>query len=353
VAATATPSRGDAVVVRVRGLTKRFPKRRSWKETMLRPFRREWALALDDVSCDVSAGEFFGLLGPNGAGKTTFLKLLTTLLEPDAGSAEVDGHDVVREPEHVRAVTSPCLANERSLYFRLTARDNLELYATLLGVPRHERQKRIDEALEAVSLTDTGRKMVGLFSSGMLQRILIARSLLARPRLLLLDEPTRSLDPVSARQFREFLRRELAQRLRCAVILATHSADEAFELCDRVAIVHRGRFLALGTTPQLSARYLGARYAVFTTEPRHPALQALVDAPVGGVDVVGDDPPTADRRDARVLIRLRGGDDDAQHVLRALVTRGMPVSRFESVRVTLAELIETVVSSSTHDGGAR
>src|SRR5262249_53152373 len=123
---------------------------------------------------------------------------------------------------------------------------------------------------------DTGTKMAGAFSSGMRQRLLIGRALLARPKVLLLDEPTRSLDPISARVFRQFLRDEIVGEQGCTVMLATHSADEAFELCDRVAILDRGRLLAAGPAPALARQYSEERHHLWTTTPHHPAFSLLV-----------------------------------------------------------------------------
>ncbi|HSH46152.1 MAG TPA: ABC transporter ATP-binding protein, partial [Longimicrobiales bacterium] len=229
-------------VVRVRGLTKTFPVRRSWRDLIREPFTRpERITALRDIHFDVGPAEFFGLLGANGAGKTTLFKMLAAQLLPDEGTALVKGFDVVREAAEVRRILTPVVADERSLNWRLTARQNLELFASLYGLRGPAADERVTSLLETVELTDTGTKMVGAFSSGMKQRLLIARALLGNPRVLLLDEPTRSLDPVSARRFRRFLREELAARQGCTVLLATHSADEAFDLCDRVAILDRGR----------------------------------------------------------------------------------------------------------------
>lgn len=327
-------------VVRVEGLTKRFPVRRDLKAALLHPFDHSKVTVVENVSFSLDAGEFFGLLGPNGAGKTTLLKMLSTLILPDEGSATIDGFDVVRDAGIVRTLVSPCLAMERSLYHRLTARQNLEVYADLQGVDRRERDARLDEVLTAVALADTREKLVGQFSSGMLQRLLIARALLTRPRLLLLDEPTRSLDPISAREFRTFLREELARQRRCAVILATHNAEEAFELCDKVGVLDRGRLLASGVASQLSREFLGVRYRLLTTQPDHPALAELatrgvqMTAPVRQVDdAVGWH---------EVILRM-----DLHHepsdVLSALSGHGMRIAVFAPMRPSLADLIESVV----------
>jgi ABC-2 type transport system ATP-binding protein len=147
------------------------------------------------VSCDVQPGEFFGLLGPNGAGKTTLFKMLATLTSPDEGWATVHGVDVMKDPRAVRRMIAPVAADERGLHWRLSALENLRLFATLYALRGSELQARIDEVLGVVGLRGAERRTVGTYSSGMRQRLLIARALLIRPRVLLLDEPTRSLDP--------------------------------------------------------------------------------------------------------------------------------------------------------------
>lgn len=327
-------------VVRVEGVTKRFPARRGLKEALLHPFDSSKVTVVSDVSFSADAGEFLGLLGPNGAGKTTLLKMLSTLIVPDEGSASIDGYDVVRDASVVRELVSPCLAMERSLYYRLTAHQNLEVYADLQDVPRHERDGRIRDVLQAVSLTDTGEKLVGQFSSGMLQRLLIARALLTRPRLLLLDEPTRSLDPISAREFRRFLRDELARRRGCAVILATHNAEEAFELCDRVGILNQGRLLASGAAKQLSREFLGLRYRLTTTQPDHPVLLEL---PGRGISIIGREPPGEPGGWHDITIRMALHEEPSE-VLALLAARGLPIAAFEPVRPSLADLIEGVLN---------
>ena len=256
----------------------------------------------------------------------------------------------------VRTLVSPCLAMERSLYFRLTARQNLEVYADLQQVERTEREARINDVLRAVSLSDTGEKLVGQFSSGMLQRLLIARALLTRPRLLLLDEPTRSLDPISAREFRTFLRDELARDRGCAVILATHNAEEAFDLCDRVAVLDRGHLLASGVAEQLSREFMGVRYRLVTTQPDHPAIRELMTQGIAvRPEARGQRPEgRGQRSDSRVTGQASGDiwhdlilqmepDDDPSAVLSALANQGVRIAAFEPVRPSLADLIEGVV----------
>ena len=327
--------------VRLDGVTKRFPERRGWIDLLRRPWSGRKIVVLRGVTCEIREGEFFGLLGPNGAGKTTLFKLLATLIVPDGGRATVLGHDVVEEAAHVRRVLSPVIADERSLHWRLSAWENLRLYAALHGVTRGESGKRVQELLDVVGLSGTREAMVGTFSSGMKQRLLIARALLARPRVLLLDEPTRSLDPVSARAFRLFLREEISRRHGCTVLLATHNAEEALELCDRVAILDRGRLLAVGAAEQLAEELGDERYELWTTTPQHPAIAALVARGlVGGLTLGGTD---ADGW-TRVRVAIPGGPGRAADALAALTAAGIAVARFERVRLDLADLIERVVA---------
>lgn len=334
--------------VRVRALTKRFPVRRGWGEMARHPFATHWITSVDGVSFEVGRGEFFGLLGPNGAGKTTLLKMLATFVTPDAGEAEVEGVDVAAEPERARALVVPVIASERSLYWRLTARENLDLFARLWRVPPDEIAARVDDVLGVVDLRDTASKLVGQFSSGMMQRLLIARALLSDPRVLLLDEPTRSLDPISARSFRRFLREELAERRQCAVIIATHSAEEAFDLCHRVAVLDRGKLLALGVASELAQELAGNRYMAWTTEPAHPVLASFAvtnggeggdfeGAPVALRELEGWHP---------VALEIHGGPEGAATLLARLVAAGVPVAALERVPVSLAALIDKVVRRS-------
>jgi ABC-2 type transport system ATP-binding protein len=174
----------------------------------------------------------------------------------------------------------------------------------------------------------------------MLQRLLIARALLTRPRLLLLDEPTRSLDPISAREFRSFLREELARQRGCAVILATHNAEEAFELCDRVAVLNKGQLLASGIASRLSHEFLGVRYRLNTTQPYHPAIGELASR---GVTIVS----TQERIDQPggwhdIMLRM-DVEHDASAILATLSASGVRIAAFEPVRPSLADLIEGVL----------
>jgi len=336
------PSPGE--IVRVERLSKRFPVRRGWRDLVRHPRGRRYASALDEVSFAVAPGEFFGLLGPNGAGKTTLFKILATLIEPDQGSARVAGLDVVRNASGVRDLLTPVIASERSLAWRLSARENLDVFAALHRLPPGQIRSRVDEVLDIVELAETGRKMVGEFSSGMRQRLLIARALISSPRVLLLDEPTRSLDPVSARRFRTFLREEIVGRQGCTVLLATHNTEEALDLCDRVAILNHGKILALGSANELSKEVAQDRFRIWTADPVHPAWRGL--AQQGLIGDVRARSPDGDEW-AVLEVNITGQADDAPaQVLAFMVESGVRIARFEKFTPSLAEVIDHVILRS-------
>ena len=196
--------------------------------------------AVDAISFSVEAGDVFGFLGPNGAGKTTTIKMLTGQLRPTAGWANVCGYDVVTQRQQLKLAIG-VVFEYQNIYERMTAAENLRFSARLYGV----NGKRVEEMLHHVGLHDQGRKKAADFSNGMKQRLLIARALLHRPRVLFLDEPTKGLDPGVARDIRAIV--ESLKIEGVTVFLTTHYMEEADRLCDRVAILHRGRIAALDT----------------------------------------------------------------------------------------------------------
>jgi len=330
--------------VELRDLTKRFPLRRRWVDLLLHPGGGERVIAVDHLSFSVAEGEFFGLLGPNGAGKTTVFKMLSTLILPDGGRAQVLGHDLVRNASDVRSVLCPVIADERSLNWRISARENLRFYAQLYGLRGEAASHSVTELLDVVGLSEADHKMVGAFSSGMKQRLLLARALLSRPRVLLLDEPTRSLDPVAARQFRTFLREEIVGRRGCTVLLATHNSEEALELCDRVMVLNRGRAVAMGRPEDLVHDSGDERYRAWTRFPLHPAFERLDSPFVSRIGVEEEGGWSV------VEIAISGGAEQAATVLETLTREGARIGRFEKVRLPLADLIEGLLARENGHG---
>jgi ABC-2 type transport system ATP-binding protein len=194
--------------------------------------------ALQRVSLQVPTGEALVLLGPNGSGKTTTLKLISTMLIPDEGAVTVCGADTSQEGGTVRRKVGFAVANERSFFPRLTARENLDFFAVLEDVSKEERAARVEEKLSLTGLADAKDTLVMKFSSGMYQRLGVARALLKNPEILLLDEPTRSLDPGSAMRFWPFVRHLLSGGT--TVVLTTHNFQEAAAVGDRIAVLRGG-----------------------------------------------------------------------------------------------------------------
>jgi ABC-2 type transport system ATP-binding protein len=196
--------------------------------------------ALDGVSFDVGLGEVVALLGPNGAGKSTLLRILGTTVLPDSGTASIAGNDVVSSPAAARRSMGFMIADERSHYWRLSARRNLTFFAALVGMPRPKASARAAELLEAVGLAEAADRPVLGYSSGMRARLSLARSLLADPPVLLFDEPTRNLDPLAATSFRTTATR-LAGERGTGILFATHDLHEAAAISTRVLVLSAGR----------------------------------------------------------------------------------------------------------------
>lgn len=204
--------------------------------------------AVQGISFDVNDGEIFGFLGPNGAGKSTTIKVLTGQLRPTSGSAEVVGCDVVEDRQELKPQIG-VVFEYQNLYERLSARDNLQFTARLYGA----KKERVDEVLELVGLQDRSKERIQKYSNGMKQRLLIARALVHKPKVLFLDEPTRGLDPGVAREIRSIIA-DLAEG-GVTVFLTTHYMEEADRLSDRVAILHQGEIVAIDTPEALKEIY--------------------------------------------------------------------------------------------------
>jgi ABC-2 type transport system ATP-binding protein len=199
-------------------------------------------VALDGLDLDVEQGEIVSLLGPNGAGKSTLLRILGTVVLPDRGTASVCGVDVVSDPGAARRQVGVMIGDEHSLYWRLSGKENLAFFAALHGLRRSEALRESAKLLELVGLSEAGERAVRGYSSGMRARLSLARALLASPPLLLLDEPTRSLDPLAALEFRNMAVR-LTRERRAGILLATHDLHEAAAVSDRIVVLAAGRVM--------------------------------------------------------------------------------------------------------------
>jgi len=229
-------AQGPVVVVEVAALTRTFGD----------------LTAVDHVTLTINRGEIFGLIGPNGAGKSTLIKMLTTLLPPTSGTASIAGYDIVTQPADVRrriGYVPQLLSADGSL----TGYENLLLSARLYGVPWRERKERIAGALRRMGLAEAAHHLVAHYSGGMIRRLEIAQSLLHRPEVLFLDEPTVGLDPGARETVWERVL-DLRDRFHRTMIVTSHHMDEVEEFCDRIALIDRGRIVAVGTAAELKAR---------------------------------------------------------------------------------------------------
>ncbi|MDP3880053.1 MAG: ABC transporter ATP-binding protein [Dehalococcoidales bacterium] len=234
-------------------LTKSFARSAGYRDLL--PWRKkEVVTALKELSLEVKERELFGLLGPNGAGKTTLIKILCGLVLPNSGDAWVLGCHIQKEEYSSRKLVAAVSVDERSFYWRLTGWQNLEFYASLYRVPRRQIRQRVEEALVEVGLLPEANVRFQNYSTGMRQRLAIARGLLCQPRVLFVDEPTRSLDPQNARAVRKLLREEVDSAGR-TVVLATHNMEEAEAICDRVAILDKGCLITTGKVNELRSLF--------------------------------------------------------------------------------------------------
>lgn len=237
--------------ISIRNLSKTYPV----------PFRRVRAFfrrpvkdpveALRDVSFEVETGEIFGVIGRNGAGKTTLTKIVATLVQPTTGSVTVREHDSVSDDEQVRRQIGLATAEERSFYWRLTSEQNLMFFARLHGLSDRVAKQRIKDLFTKLELDKVARRRFGELSTGTKQRLAVARSMLASPPVLLLDEPTRSLDPLAAARMRDLIRSLADQDPPVSILLTSHNLAEVETLCARVAIISRGRIRAIDTPRNL------------------------------------------------------------------------------------------------------
>lgn len=243
-------------MIKVSGVSMVYPVPKRYREMLLKPFSpRKRKRALESVNLEIKRGERVAFLGPNGAGKTTLLKLIAGLLLPTEGTVSIDGSDTVLHNAAARRPVSLVLNEERSFYWRLTGMENLEFFGALEGLRGSALSKKISEVVEVTSLGDAADRQVGGYSSGMRQKLAMARGLLADPDILILDEPTRALDPIAAAEMATFLVETLHKQLDKCLLIATHRLDEASALCDRLCVLSGGRIRADRSLASVQSEY--------------------------------------------------------------------------------------------------
>ena len=324
------------VAISISNLSKTYPVSFPRLRALFRRPVKSPVEALRHVSFEVYTGEIFGLIGRNGAGKTTLAKIVATLVQPTEGTVAVRGFDSVRDDEHVRRQIGLASAEERSFYWRLTAEQNLLFFARLHGLADREAKRRIQELFARLELEDASRRRFGELSSGNKQRLSIARALLASPPVLLLDEPTRSLDPLAAARMREMIKSLAEQDPPTTILFTSHNLAEVETLCGRVAIISRGRIRAIDTPASLRSLTSGSERIHFTvagTEANQikEALESTGDIAVTAID----------RNAIKVSITRQSGDERLDTVLRRLQQLGARIIDIETERATLFDVLES------------
>ncbi len=315
--------------------------RKSYPKKIPLPFRRvEWVEAVRGISFRVRRGELFGLLGPNGAGKTTTIKMLTTLLEPSGGTARILGLDVRRNAREIRRRINLVAEGERTLYWRLSAYENLKYFARIYYVPKDEERERIERLLKLVGLWERRNDLVMNFSRGMKQRLAIAKALINDPEVLFLDEPTLGLDVQSAIFVREFIRR-LVDEDGKTVLLTTHYMAEAERLCDRIAIIDHGKIIALDTPKGL--KKLVREEETIEIRAKNIEPEKMSSSPFK-MAVIERNPETG-------VLRLRAQVDEEElpKLVEWLVRRGVKVLSVERREPTLEDVFIKLTGRGLRD----
>ena len=290
--------------------------------------RKSEVHALDGIDLEVAEGTVLGLLGPNGAGKTTAVRILATLLRPDAGRATVAGFDVVRQPDEIRRVIG-LSGQYAAVDENLTGRENLWLFGRLYKLPSPKARARADELLDQFDLTDAADRVVKTYSGGMRRRLDLAAALIARPRLLILDEPTTGLDPRSRLGMWDVIR-ELV-RSGATLLLTTQYLEEADELADTIAVVDHGKIIARGTADELKAQVGGERIEVIVHDKTVlPDARAVLAR--GGDEVAIDD------HTRRLTVPAHGGAQSLVGVVRDFDEAGFRIDDIALRRPTLDDV---------------
>ncbi len=328
-------------IITTKGLTKYYPvTRRKWG--IFPSFSTPARPAVDSLDLEIERGEFFGLLGQNGAGKTTLIRMLSTLILPTSGSARINGHDL-KNLKGVKRSIGVVSGDERSFFWRLTGRQNLLFFAALEDLRPHEATRRVEDLLDLIGLTESADDVFRSYSTGMKQRLSIARALLHKPPILFLDEPTKGLDPLAMKNVHDLFRVRLNREENITIFMTTHRLDEAEKLCDRLAIMHRGRVLAEGTVAELcKVQNPGDKYRITAAGITREIVSRIEEAAGGPEGFLFDD------LNGTIRFEVPGKGSDLGRAVDIVRNGGGTVIDIRLAGTSLESVYEAIVGS--HQG---
>ena len=336
----------SGMMIQAKNLTKIFWKKSTERHRFSR--KKEKVIAVDHIDLEINSGELFGLLGPNGAGKTTTIKMLCTLLMPDEGTATIGGLDVVKDANRVRKILGVVLGGERSLYWRLSGYENLWFFSQMYNVRPDVAKSRIQDVLKLVELEESAHDPVEKYSRGMRARLHIARGLVNDPDILLLDEPTLGIDPSGARMLRDFIKNELQRKRGKTILLTTHYMQEADELCDRVAIIDKGKIIALDTPKALKESISEVEVAEISVEGAQPGIETRLRG-IAGIDVATADYGDSATGEAVIRLQTKKLEKILPSVTKALVEENLKITELRESKPSLEDVYIKLTGKKLRD----
>ena len=328
--------------IETHNLSKRFSILKTYGDLLLHPFRKKEIIALSNVNISIREGELFALLGPNGAGKTTLIKILNTLVLPSSGSAYVKGLDVAKYGKEVRKKIGYVVSDERSFSWRLTGRQNLRFFSVLNNISAVDAAARIQKLLRLVELDQDADRMFKDYSTGMRQKLAIARGLLTDPDIIFMDEPTKALDPITARHIRNLVKEKVIGERKRSVLYATHNLQEAEELCDRIAIISKGAIQYVGTVDALKKEFRhDAHYIIRVRNADNNLIGRIESVPLLKKLSVHADGSSCDYIQFEAVLDASNGN--ISHVIEKILQMGGNITSLHEKELTLEEAFSKVV----------
>jgi ABC-2 type transport system ATP-binding protein len=333
-----------SICIETYNLSKRFPVTKSYRELILHPFKKSYVSAITDINIKIRKGELYGLLGPNGAGKTTLIKILCTLIYPTSGTAFLNGTEITKQGDIIKKKIGYVLSDERSFYWRLTGRQNLKFFAILNNISSREAEKRIDNLLEFLDLGAHADQMFRDYSTGMRRKLAIARGLINNPEIIFMDEPTSGLDPVISQKIRKLIKEKLVGHEKKTVIFATHNLYEAEELCDSIAVIHKGKIITKGPLEQIKTSFNTSKsYLMGLKDFKHSMLKSIQE-----IEIVNHVKPISLRSISdtfQIEIEMINNNGDGHRLLEEVLGLGCKISHFYEKQTSLENLFPKILST--------